>query len=361
MKNQNNILILLGLDENKALTYILPILRTKKVKNMYIVRDCPLLNEEKQVKNINPPKIIQDRPILKSIYKFLQLIILNLRNKFDIIYSIHMFPHGIFGWLVSKLFKINYIFSSIANDSELYYWGHFLTPLTKRIFLDAYYIIVTGLLKHIERKDELPRFLKEINTPPQKILPGYTSVFTEKFSSENKEKRWDIITVGRLYHVKRIDLFIKIIKILSEELDFDLNCAIIGDGPLLQDLKEKILKLGLQKSISFLGHIPNNELNNYYNRTKIFLLTSENEGFPATLIEAMLTKNCVISSSVGAIPNLIKNGINGFLYSNINEAVKIISKCLKNQDLRKEIGSNARKSALEVSAGNRRLIWNKLL
>ena len=275
-----------------------------------------------------------------------------------------MFPHGLIGWFISKLFKIKHVFNLIAYDAELKYWGKISTFITKRVLLDADFLIIEGFFEQdqINPKNKLLNFLKNIKIDFNKLLPGYSAVFPEKFFPIiDKEKKWDIITIARLHQIKRIDLFIEIVQNVLDNID--ITCAIIGDGPLLHELKKQVENKGLKNKICFLGRISNNQLNLYYNSAKIFLLTSENEGLPATLVEAMLTKTCPITTDVGAIPNLIKDGYNGFLYSinDLKNAEKIIIKCLKNNNLRNTIGNNSRKRALEVSAWNRIDTWNKIM
>ncbi len=363
MKLKKIFLVIMGLNQSKALTYILPILETMKIYKLYVIRDSPLLLNDERIININPPKRFRKNPLIKSIYKLFLLIVLNFRYKFDLIYAVHMFPHGLVGWFISKLFKIKYVFNLIAYDAELRYWGNTFTFITKRVLLDADYLMIEGFFDQdqINSKNKLLSFFKQLNIDFHKLLPGYTAVFPEKFFPIKKEIKWDIITITRLNQIKRIDLFIEIVQNLLDNID--INCAIIGDGPLLKKLKKQVENKGLKNKICFLGRIPNNKLNQFYNSAKIFLLTSENEGLPATLVEAMLTKTCPITTDVGAIPNLIKDGYNGFLYSinNLKNAEKIIIKCLKNNNLRKTIGNNGRKRALEVSAWNRISTWNRII
>lgn len=363
-KLKKNILVIMGLSQSKALTYILPILKTQKIKKLFIIRDSPLLLNDEKIININPPKRLRKNFLIKSIYKLYLLIVLNLRYEFDLIYTIHMFPHGLYGWFISKLFKIKYVFNLIAFDAELKYWGKNFAFFTKRVLLDADYLMIQGFFDQdqINSKNKLLSFLKQVNIDYHKLLPSYSLVFTEKFFPIiEKEKKWDIITVTRLYKIKRIDLFIEIIQNLLEKIN--IKCAIIGDGPLLTELKKQVENKGLKNNICFLGRIASNKLNLYYNSAKIFLLTSENEGLPATLVEAMLTKICPITTDVGAIPNLIEEGYNGFLYSieNYKSAEDIILKCLSDETLRNNIGNNSRKQALKMSAWNRVNIWNKIL
>lgn len=352
--NKKNILVNVGLGESKVITYILPILMTFNIKNLYIVRDNPLNMKNYSLKNINPPHFIKNG-FLKTIFKFTQMIFINIKYDIDLIYSINLFPHGIVGWVISRIFKTKYVLSIIANRSLLNYKKINLNFLRNRVLLDTDYLIITGLIEKIKSKDRIPSYLRYIDIT--KILPGYVSVFPDRFFPYNTDNEWDIITVATLYKIKRIDIFIKIIEEISKKKR--IRCLIIGDGPLYQDLKNLVSEKGLIENINFTGKISNKNLNKYYNSAKLFLLTSEQEGLPATLAEAMLTELCVISSNVGLIPNLIDHGKNGFLYpfNNIDLAQQFIINCLKDKNLRKKIGQNARKSALNWTSNNRKKNW----
>ena len=258
MKLKKNILVIMGLSQSKALTYILPILKTQKIKKLYIIRDSPLLLNDERIININPPKRIRKNFLIKSIYKLFLLFVLNLRYKFDLIYTIHMFPHGLIGWFISKLFKIKHVFNLIAYDAELKYWGNISTFITRKVLLDADYLIIEGFFDQdqINPKNKLLDFLKHININFNKLLPGYSAVFPEKFFPIETEKNWDIITITRLCQIKRIDLFIDIVRNVTDIID--IKCAIIGDGPLLMELKNQVVNKGLKNKICFLGNITNN-------------------------------------------------------------------------------------------------------
>jgi len=355
---KKNIIIVMGLDNNKALTYVLPILKTNKINQLYIVRDSPLPYNDKRIKYFSPPKSVRKNAIIKTIYKFLIILSLSTKYDIDLIYGIHMFPHGILAWIFSKIFKQKFVMGLIAGDQELTYAGPLIALIVKKILLNADYLMITGFNHYFESKEQLPIFLKALNIEYHKLLPGYSSIFPEKFFPIKRKKKWDIITVGRLEPIKRLDLFIEIINRVRTHME--IKCAIIGDGSYKKQLQKIIRQKGLINNIDLLGWISNENLNEYYNQAKIFLLTSENEGLPATLIESMLTKACPISTNVGAISNLIKNGHNGFLYSlkNIQYAESMIIKCLKDDDFRKTLVKNSRKDALKQSAWNRTATWN---
>jgi glycosyltransferase involved in cell wall biosynthesis len=92
---------------------------------------------------------------------------------------------------------------------------------------------------------------------------------------------------------------------------FDFLFAIIGSGPLEQSLRLKVKSLKLEDKIIFTGAIPNAA--KYLKAFDVFVLPSEKEGLPYTIIEAMAAGLPIVASRVGGIPEMIKDGVNGFL------------------------------------------------
>ena len=272
-----------------------------------------------------------------------------------------MFPHGIISWFLSKIFKKKNVFAVISGEGAIYSLGKIFSKIASKAIKGFDFLLLEGLTNKITTHSETPSFLKKLNITKEKILPGYSSCFLENFYPLNIEKKWDLITISRLHKIKRIDLFIDIVKELSVKRK--LRCLIIGDGPLCLELKEKVKLENLQESITFKGDLPTDKLNKYYNQSKIFLLTSKNEGLPATLIEAMMSEMCVISTNVGTISSLIINKVNGFLFSfkQIHKSYKLINHLLDDEDYQKMIALKGRQTALTYSAWNRTDIWNELV
>ena len=71
------------------------------------------------------------------------------------------------------------------------------------------------------------------------------------------------------------------------------------------------------------------EKDNLYKNYSIYLANSQNEPFGITSLEATSNNCLVLGKNEGGTPEIIKNGINGYLYSNINEARKILKQILK--------------------------------
>ena len=354
-------MILMGLAKvYTAKAYILPMLKIKEIKRIHIIRDKTFYNHDKLSFHSPPKKLIQN-PILKTIYKFALSILIILKNDIDLIYGIQMFPHGLITWFLSRIFSKKYVLAVISGDGEIHSKIGFVSFLARKAIREANFLMMEGSTKEIVLKTEIPDFLYDLGISEEKILPGYSSCFTTSFFPTNSETIWDIITIARLHKIKRINIFINIIEKVSEIKK--INCAIIGDGPMEASLKKMVKKKNLQNVIEFLGKIPHNKLNKYYNQSEIFLLTSKNEGLPATIIEAMLTETCIISADVGSISTCIKHGVNGFLFSpdNYSESILLIIKLLENKDILNKTAKNGRETALKYSAWNRIKTWEKIV
>ncbi len=141
-----------------------------------------------------------------------------------------------------------------------------------------------------------------------------------------------IINVGRLIYQKGQDILLKAFKIINEKIDSRL--IILGEGPLLEELKNLTKELGIIDKVDFVGFKKNPFA--YISRSDVFVLSSRWEGFPNVLIEAMACGVPVISTDCPSGPNeIIINNINGLLVSveNWNELADNILKLLTNKDL----------------------------
>ncbi len=133
----------------------------------------------------------------------------------------------------------------------------------------------------------------------------------------------------------------------------NLNLIIVGTGPKEDQLKMKVVNLGLEKSVIFTNQIPPSEIHEYYQTADIFVLPSYTDagGPPLVFIEAMACGLPVIGTDVGGIPEGIENGINGFIIpaKNVNELARKLNILSEDENLRKEFGNNSLKKIQENS------------
>lgn len=123
-----------------------------------------------------------------------------------------------------------------------------------------------------------------------------------KVNDLNCKKIYDICCVARLTEQKNPYKFLEIIKEVKKEMP-DIKCVWVGEGELKESVKEKINKLNLKNNIELVGFKKNPY--NYMALSKIFLLTSDWEGYGLVAFEALaLGLPCVVSN-VGGLPNII--------------------------------------------------------
>lgn len=140
----------------------------------------------------------------------------------------------------------------------------------------------------------------------------------------------NFLYVGRLAYGKGLEF---LIKSLAKIKDFKFKLTIIGDGVLKGELMALVSFYKLSKMVDFRGHIYfGKELLNEYSSHDILILPSFSEGFPQVVIEAMARGTLVVATRVGGIPDLIQDGITGFLFNPGDEIefLRIISKIHSN-------------------------------
>ena len=91
----------------------------------------------------------------------------------------------------------------------------------------------------------------------------------------------------------------------------DADLLLVGDGPLLQGLKELAARTGIAAHTHFLGY--RDDVGRLYAASDVVALTSANEGTPVSLIEALAASRPVVSTDVGGVSDVVVEGRSGFL------------------------------------------------
>ena len=138
-----------------------------------------------------------------------------------------------------------------------------------------------------------------------------------------------MMTACRLTPWKGVDQIINILPDLIKQIG-SVNFLILGEGSELENLKSKIKNLKLDDNVHFLGKINQEDMANYFKIADVFILNSQYEGLSHTLLEVMQAGAPIIASNCGGNPELIENGVNGFLfeYNNKQEMLASLEKIL---------------------------------
>lgn len=143
---------------------------------------------------------------------------------------------------------------------------------------------------------------------------------------------YDLLYIGRLSEEKNPLMFIEIVNQLQKK-NPSLKAIMIGDGPLYQECKEKIIKMDLGRKIALIGFKENPYI--YIKKSKISIMPSIWEGFGITAIESMVLGKVVLNSGVGGLKNIF-DSVPFLICKSIDDYTKKIEILLKKPKVYKE-------------------------
>jgi glycosyltransferase involved in cell wall biosynthesis len=148
--------------------------------------------------------------------------------------------------------------------------------------------------------------------------------------------------VARLEEVKRLDLFHDAAAHIARELP-ETRFVLAGTGSQEQILKDLFRKSGLEGRVHFLGH--RDDAYDVLRALDLLLITSDQEGLPMVLLEAMALGVPIVSRAVGGIPEAIEDGQSGILVpsGDPGDLAKVCLLALRNPDLRHRLAMGAAK------------------
>jgi glycosyltransferase involved in cell wall biosynthesis len=151
--------------------------------------------------------------------------------------------------------------------------------------------------------------------------------------------------VGRLSEEKGVRFLIEAGYALKKKSE-SFRILIIGNGPIKGELEKLTILRGLEKEIDFVGF--QNTIENWLPALDLFVLPSLTEGTPLALLEAMSMGIPVIASSVGGVPMVIENEVDGFLVkpTDVEDLTKKILHLKNDSELRNNV---AKKGANKIT------------
>ena len=150
-----------------------------------------------------------------------------------------------------------------------------------------------------------------------------------------------ILFVGRLHPLKGVNYLIEAMSAIIRK-NPKVKLLLVGDGEERQNLGNLVIDQGLSKCVTFIGQIPNEKVSQYMAASDVFVLPSLSEGFGVVNLEAMACGLPIVATNVGGIPEIVKDGENGFLVEPENsvEIAEKVLMLLENDDLRRQISQN---------------------
>jgi glycosyltransferase involved in cell wall biosynthesis len=313
--------------------------------------------------------IREDIPKNIEIFKYTELKLLKklFSRRFYLVHQLHQFA-------LSPLYFLTYspiprlISGDMIRSPNPYDWINYklkkLRP-NKLLFekLICQLLDIKRIPKNFEgiicRQKILYNALKILNYNPNKLyyIPFGVDkkIFNPKVETGFKYDN-SILYIGKIVENKGVLDLLKAFKIVQKEIP-SANLVIIGtpkkDQTFLVDKIDELINKGYK--IHYLGFIENNFLPKYYKAADIFCAPAYFEPFGRVNLEAMACGTPPVSTNVGGPPDYITNMKNGLLVNpgNPKELAENLIFLLKNEELRKKLGENARKIVEKEFSWNR--------
>ena len=242
---------------------------------------------------------------LASFFLFLFFLfslfaILKRRLQADIIHIHGDYPHFILGAIIKKV--------TGAKGLVFTYHGAFYNKWFHELFMKK--CLASADLVFFTGKEVFDRY--QYYCRKAFFQPSGVSAAFMKDSFEKVNVIYDVICIANVWQPKNLKLFVDI-AFLCPELKF---CH-IGDGIDLPSLKKYSNSINVN-NIIFSGSLPEWDCIERLKASRLFLLTSVHEGTPTAVMEAISIGLPVLTTNVGGIDSVVKNGINGYIIDSNN-------------------------------------------
>lgn len=153
-----------------------------------------------------------------------------------------------------------------------------------------------------------------------------------------------LLVAAQLIERKGIQHLIAALARLPRPLRAEVRLRLCGTGPFQGILQRQAAAAGLQEQVSFAGLVPHEQLPQEHRSAYAFVLPTLQEGLPLALLEAMASGLPVVATTVGGIPSVLRDGIEGLLVPPGDEVAlaRALERILSDESLASGMGSAAR-------------------
>lgn len=342
-----SILVSTNLNGNLIRGELLPLVELPQVREIVVVQDAtgPQMPKVRYVA-LGAKRLGQ---VLHVFRRAAALCALTARTRPSVIMGVYMTPHGVLAYLLARLTGRRLWLHVIGGPGEVMDGGYWVDQWrTPRPALERLYL---GILRRADLVmvvgTETGRYLASRGVAPDRIHVMSQKIDTQRFHPAADGRRdYDLIISAQLIPRKRVDLFLRIVADVRTRHPH-VRAAILGDGPLRGELERLAERLGIRDRVDFLGFHEDTE--RYYNRARIFVLTSAAEGLSVAMMEAMCCGLPAVVSAVGDLGDVVRNGVTGYLIADNDQAafVAAVNGLLEDETRRRALGAHARATILQ--------------
>lgn len=233
----------------------------------------------------------------------------------DVIHTHFAVPAGALAFALSLLTGVPYILTAHLGDvpggvpEKTAYWFRWLKPFTNPIWKRAKQVVAVS---EFTRQLALKHYPVDIRVIPNGA--DFVHLVTEKIEV-NKAPR--IVFAGRFVSQKNP---LAIVRVLSTLKDLDWTCAMLGDGPLFEEVKAGIEMQGMTERFHLTGWVRPADVLDEFSRSDILFMPSLSEGLPVVGVDALVKGLAIVASKIGGFLDLVEPARNGYLVEVQDEA-----------------------------------------
>ena len=297
---RRSILVVGRLKDHKMRAKLLPLLAMEEVGEIALVRRTPLALAG--VRSYCPPRLLRRVTPLAELWRLLTVLWLCVTRRPAFLVSFYLLPHALYADVGRRLFGVPTVPVTISEEDVKLGVSR---PLFRAALLSAHAVGVRG--GHSARILEAHGIpARKIFSPPNLYDPGAYA------PDPAVAKDIDVLFVGNLVAVKRLDRLLDAVALLAERRP-DLRVSLVGDGVLRRELEARSKHLRLSGRVRFEGARPFEEVVRWLRRARLMVMTSEMEGLPQAMIEAMSCGVPVVISETGDVTTLARHGENAWI------------------------------------------------
>ncbi|NQT96053.1 MAG: glycosyltransferase family 4 protein [Candidatus Omnitrophica bacterium] len=269
--------------------------------------------------NIRENKLLAFQIPFFLLSQFFNLVRIVRKERIEIVNSHWIIPQGLITAMFKRLLGIRHILTiHAAGIFALKRWGNVGRRLARYTVRRSDVVMpVSSYIK--ETLDNLVDKTYNFKTVPMGVnLRSFSRSGDTQAEKDKTNKGLRVLFVGKMVEKKGLRYFLDALSIIKKRgCIFKLDVA--GGGLLEKSLKEYSDGLGLNGEVSFHGWVANEKLPELYSKSDIVAVPSvfnrkgETEGMPVVVLEAMAMSRPILASRISGIPDIVKDGYNGWL------------------------------------------------
>ena len=278
-----------------------PLLAMEEIGTIRLVRRHPLRLEG--VVDHCPPPVVREIAPLAEAWRLLTVLCLCLSGRAGaFLVSFYLLPHALYAEWARRIFRIPTIPVTLSEEDVKLGMAR---PAFAAALRNAHAVGVRGAIS--------ARLLEQHGIPADRIFSPPNLFDVDHYAPDAAVgKDIDVLYVGNLVAVKRLDLLLDVAARLAAERP-GFRLVLVGDGVLRADLEAQAARLPLGGAVRFEGARPFEEIAQWLRRSRVFVMTSEMEGLPQAMIEAMAAGVPVVIPDTGDVTTIARHGENALI------------------------------------------------